>query len=210
MRNYFDMSQIQGDKIRVIVEEALEGRFDTFDDTMKKMGGPVGMVASDFVTKNARNALVCMAELKKAFTECEIKWSHHHHGPDIDELIRKFKELIERMFTQFFHIVSNWKTEIYDGFTDADRKIVADTEVKFQALKEENEARKNEIERLGNEFEKKIQLLQEENFVLEKRVKALEDKVNELENVKVELTNLLNDKLMNLDFEIRLLRQQNM
>lgn len=209
MRNYFDMSQIQGDKIRVIVEEALEGRFDTFDETMKRMGGPVGMVASDFVTKNARNALVCMAELKKAFTECEIKWHHHHPGPDIDDLIRKFKELIERMFAQFFHIVTNWKTEIFDAFTDADKKVVADAEVKFRALKEENEARKREIEQLRIVHEKEVLELREKDLDLERRVKALEDKVDALEEVKVELTNLLNEKIMDMEFEIKLMKQSN-
>lgn len=216
MRNYFDMSQIPGDKIKIIIDEALEGRYDTFDKTMAGMGGAIGMVASDLVTKNARNALVCIAELKRAFLEYEINWHDqhdHHHHPDyqkmIDELIRKFKDLVERMFTQFFQTTANWKSELMDGYIDGDKKVVADAEVKFSALKAENENRIREINELRIDTDNHVKDLEERNVALEKRVEAMERKIEDLEKVKVELTNLLDEKLMNLEFEIKLMKQAN-
>ena len=174
-KTFFDMTQIPSDKIKKILEEAMDGCYDTFNKVMEQYGFANGIPADEFVNKAAKNVLLRKRELLNAFVDMEIEGgeeaqSKHHAW---------IMSLVRKMFDRFLDITATREAAIADNITS-----------QATSLSERIEENKRSIADLRSRHDEDCQSIGQRITAIEERVEDLENRASAMQNAIDELTEL--------------------
>ena len=187
-KTFFDMTQIPSDKIKKILEEAMDGCYDTFNKVMADYGFANGIPADEFVSKSAKNVLLRKRELLNAFMALEIDEHEQaeagHHA--------WMAGLVKKMLERFLDITATREAAIADNIATQARD-----------LSEKIEENKRNIADLRSTHKADVSAIDGRISALEGRVKDLEDHTSSLQ----ESLNDLTESVRSFSFDLKLLQQ---
>lgn len=187
-KTFFDMTQIPSDKIKKILEEAMDGCYDTFNKVMEDYGFTNGMPADEFVCKSAKNVLLRKRELLNAFMALEIDGHEEaeagHHA--------WMAGLVRKMLERFLDITANREAAIADNIATQTRELA-----------EKIEENKRGISTLKQTHENDLKDANDRITDLENRIKDLEEHTSLMQESINELTELTRS----LAFDVKLINQ---
>ena len=187
-KTFFDMTQIPSDKIKKILEEAMDGCYDTFNKVMENYGFTNGIPADEFVNKSAKNVLLRKRELLNAFMDLEIDG---HEEAEAGHHVW-MAGLVKKMFERFLDITATREAAIADNITSQAR-----------ALSEKIEENKRRISDLRQKHEEDLVSVNEKISGVEKRTELLEEHCKRLQDA----VDNLSENVRSLSFDLKLIQQ---